>query len=148
MSSSIAAIVSGILADAAKAAGEPGLATHLIGAAGDVLSASYAQELYEIAKLVRANPAMTSAFSAGTAGLYDRLKAMPEAAAFIGDGADRYRAEIVAARPRAVFPSRSLFLAGTVACLGERILAAGRGVAASELRPLYLREPSIRKPRG
>jgi rifampicin phosphotransferase len=82
MSSSIAAIVSGILADAAKAAGEPGLATHLIGAAGDVLSASYAQELYEIAKLVRASPALTAAFNAGTSGLYDRLKPMPEAAAF------------------------------------------------------------------
>jgi len=81
-SSSVAAIVSGILADAAKAAGEPGLATHLIGAAGDVLSASYSQELYEIAKLVRANPALTSAFNAGTSGLYDRLKAMPEAAEF------------------------------------------------------------------
>src|SRR5439155_24007719 len=82
MSSSIAAIVSGILADAAKAAGEPGLATHLIGAAGDVLSASYSQELYEIAKLVRANPALTAAFNAGTSGLYDRLKPMPAAAAF------------------------------------------------------------------
>jgi len=35
--SSIAAIVSGILADNAKAAGDPGLAAHLVGAAGDVL---------------------------------------------------------------------------------------------------------------
>jgi tRNA threonylcarbamoyladenosine biosynthesis protein TsaB len=76
------------------------------------------------------------------------LEQVPEAAAFIGDGADRCRAEILAARPRAVFPSRSLFLAGTVALLGEAILAAGRGVAASELRPLYLREASIRKPLG
>ena len=76
------------------------------------------------------------------------LEQVPEAAAFIGDGADRYRAEILAARPRAVFPRRSLFLAGTVARLGEQILAAGRGVPASELRPLYLREAGIRKPRG
>jgi pyruvate,water dikinase len=81
-SSSIAAIVSGILADNAKAAGEPGLATHLIGAAGDVLSATYSQELYEIAKLVRANPALTTAFNAGTSGLHERLKLMPEAAEF------------------------------------------------------------------
>jgi tRNA threonylcarbamoyladenosine biosynthesis protein TsaB len=76
------------------------------------------------------------------------LEQVPETAAFIGDGADRYRAEILAARPRAVFPSRSLFLAGTVARLGQLILSAGRGVAASELRPLYLREASIRKPGG
>ena len=82
MSSSIAAIVSGILADNAKAAGEPGLATHLIGAAGDVLSAIYSQELYEIAKLVRASPALTTAFNSGTSGLNDRLKLMPEATEF------------------------------------------------------------------
>ena len=82
ITSSIAAIVSGILADNAKAAGEPGLATHLIGAAGDVLSASYSQELYEIAKLVRGNAALSAAFNAGTGGLDARLKAMPEAAAF------------------------------------------------------------------
>ena len=47
------------------------------------------------------------------------LEQVPEAAAFIGDAVGRYRAEILAARPRAVFPDRSLFLAGTVARLGE-----------------------------
>ena len=82
ITTSIAAIVSGILADNAKAAGAPGLATHLIGAAGEVASASYSQELYEIAKLVRGNAALSAAFEAGTAGLADRLKAMPEAAEF------------------------------------------------------------------
>ena len=76
------------------------------------------------------------------------LEQVPEAAAFIGDAVERHRAEILAARPRAVFPDRSLFLAGTVARLGEEILSAGRGIAASELRPLYLREASIRKPTG
>jgi pyruvate,water dikinase len=82
VTSSIGAVVSGVLADNAKAAGESGLATHLIGAAGDVLSASYSQELYEIAKLVRGNAAVSAAFNAGTSGLADRLKAMPEAAGF------------------------------------------------------------------
>ena len=81
-SSSIAAIVAGILADNAKAAGNPGLATHLIDAAGDVLSASYSQELYDISKLVRSNAALTAAFNAGISGLYGRLKLMPEAAEF------------------------------------------------------------------
>src|SRR4030095_15795759 len=51
-------------------------------AVGDVLSSSSWQELYEIAKVVRPNPALTAAFNAGTSGLYDRLKPMPEAAAF------------------------------------------------------------------
>jgi phosphohistidine swiveling domain-containing protein len=82
ITTSIAAIVSGILADNAKAAGAPGLATHLIGAAGDVLSASYSQELYELAKVVRGNPALLAAFAGGTSGLVDRLKVMPEAVAF------------------------------------------------------------------
>lgn len=82
ITTSIAAVVSGILADNAKAAGEPGLATHLIGAAGDVLSASYSQELYDLAKLVRSDATMSAAFDAGTAGLVERLKAMPEAADF------------------------------------------------------------------
>ena len=82
VTTSIAAIVSGILADNAKAAGEPGLATHLIGAAGEVLSATYSQELYEIAKLVRGDAALTAAFRVGTSGLAERLKTMPEAAEF------------------------------------------------------------------
>jgi tRNA threonylcarbamoyladenosine biosynthesis protein TsaB len=76
------------------------------------------------------------------------LERAPGAAAFIGDGAERYRAEILAARPDAVFPDRGLFLAGTVGRLGEALLEAGQGIAASELRPLYLREASIRKARG
>jgi rifampicin phosphotransferase len=82
ITSSIAAIVSGILVDNAKAAGEPGLVTDLMGAAGDVLSASYSQELYEIAKLLRDNPAVSAAFDAGTNGLAGRLDSMPEAAEF------------------------------------------------------------------
>ena len=73
------------------------------------------------------------------------LERTPEAAAFIGDGAERYRAEILAVRPDADFAARSLFLADSVALLGEVEILAGRGVAASELRPLYLRDASIRK---
>jgi tRNA threonylcarbamoyladenosine biosynthesis protein TsaB len=76
------------------------------------------------------------------------LEQVQGGAAFIGDGAVRYRSEIASARPDAVFPTRGLFLAGTLARMGEGVLSAGRGVAASELRPLYLREASIRAPRG
>jgi pyruvate,water dikinase len=82
IASSIAGIVLGMLSDAAKAAGEAGLATHLIGAAGDVLSASYAQELYALAKLVRQSQPLARAFDAGIADLAGRLQEMPEAAAF------------------------------------------------------------------
>ncbi|HYM30358.1 MAG TPA: PEP-utilizing enzyme [Candidatus Cybelea sp.] len=82
ITSSIAGVVLGILSDGAKAAGEPGLATHLIGAAGDVLSASYAQELYELAKTVRGSRALSVAFDSGLDGLGARLAKMPEAAGF------------------------------------------------------------------
>lgn len=71
----------------------------------------------------------------------------PETAAFIGDGAERHRALIRSLRPRAIFPPRSLFLAGTLAVAAAPALARGEGVAPSELRPLYLREPDIRRSR-
>jgi tRNA threonylcarbamoyladenosine biosynthesis protein TsaB len=70
----------------------------------------------------------------------------PEAAAFVGDGAVRHRELILSLRPRAVFPGRSLFLAGTLGRLAAPRLARGEGVPPAELRPLYLREPTIRRP--
>ena len=78
----IAAIVSGVLADACAAAGDPGLVTHLIGASGDVLSARYSQDLYEISKIVRSTPKLSVAFDEGVEGVLDRVADMPEAAAF------------------------------------------------------------------
>jgi tRNA threonylcarbamoyladenosine biosynthesis protein TsaB len=68
-----------------------------------------------------------------------------EVAAFVGDGAQRHRELILSLRPRAVFPARSLFLAGTLGRLAGPRLQRGEGVAPAALRPLYLREPDIRK---
>lgn len=79
----LAAIVSGILADAATAAGEPGLVTHLIGAAGDVQSAKYAHALHAIARTVQATPPVAAEFDNGVEGLLDRLEQMPEAEEFL-----------------------------------------------------------------
>lgn len=81
-STALASIVSGILADACVAAGEPGLVTHLMGTAGDVRSAQYSRQLYEIAKVVRDSAELTAAFDAGTAGLLDRLAGLDAAGAF------------------------------------------------------------------
>ena len=78
----LASIVSGVLADAAVAAGEPGLVTHLMGTAGDVRSAQYSRALYEIAKHARATPAVNAAFDAGMTGLGDRLAELDEAEQF------------------------------------------------------------------
>lgn len=78
----VAAIVSGVLADASAAAGEPGLVTHLIGAAGDVKSAEYSRDLYEIACHVRSSPALMALFDGGVEGLLARRSSMDD-----GDGA-------------------------------------------------------------
>lgn len=72
-STALASIVSGVLADACAAAGEPGLVTHLLGSAGDVRSARYSRELYAIARLVRSSPELTAAFDAGVPGVLDRV---------------------------------------------------------------------------
>jgi tRNA threonylcarbamoyladenosine biosynthesis protein TsaB len=66
-------------------------------------------------------------------------------AAFLGDGAARYRAEILALRPDALFPRRSLYLAAALALLAEPRLLAGQGTAPGALRPLYLRPADIRR---
>ena len=78
----VAAIVSGILADASAAAGNPGLVTHLVGASGDVQSALYATDLYEIAKVIRQQPSVMSAFDEGLDGLLERTASNPDAAGF------------------------------------------------------------------
>jgi tRNA threonylcarbamoyladenosine biosynthesis protein TsaB len=70
----------------------------------------------------------------------------PAVAAFVGDGAHRHRELIASLRPGALFPPRSLFLAGTLGRLAAPRLKRGEGVAPAELRPLYLREPDIRRP--
>ncbi|MGI9612017.1 MAG: PEP-utilizing enzyme [Acidimicrobiales bacterium] len=79
----LAAIVTGVLADACAAAGEPGLVTHLVGAAGDVRSARYSLELWELAKLVRDEPRLAAVFDDGVDGILDRLRSESEAQAFL-----------------------------------------------------------------
>ncbi len=82
-STALAAIVSGVLADACAIAGEPGLVTHLIGAAGDVRSAQYSQELYTLAKVANGSAEVTAEFDAGVDGLLDRLRSVDAAAEFV-----------------------------------------------------------------
>lgn len=81
----------------------------------------------------------------GPEAFVERLPAVP---ALIGDGADRYREQILARRPQALFPRRSLFLAGTLGLLAEPRLAAGEGISPASLRPLYLREADVRPSRA
>jgi tRNA threonylcarbamoyladenosine biosynthesis protein TsaB len=73
------------------------------------------------------------------------LATVPPGSAFIGDAVAAQRARIQAGCPGALFPARTLFLAGTLGLLAEPALRAGRGIAAAELRPLYLREAAIRR---
>jgi tRNA threonylcarbamoyladenosine biosynthesis protein TsaB len=73
---------------------------------------------------------------------------LPGNAAFVGEGARTHRALIAAACPGAVFPERSLFLAGALGRIAVARLAAGEGTTPDRLRPLYLREPHIGPPRA
>jgi tRNA threonylcarbamoyladenosine biosynthesis protein TsaB len=76
------------------------------------------------------------------------LSAVGGAVAFLGDGAVRYRERIGAACPDAVFPDRSLFTAAVLGRLAYPRLAAGEGVPASAVLPLYLRAPDIGRSRS
>jgi tRNA threonylcarbamoyladenosine biosynthesis protein TsaB len=64
---------------------------------------------------------------------------------FVGDGAERYRGQIKAALPRALFSPGPFFVAAALARLAAPRLAAGEGRGPEALRPLYLREAQIRK---
>ena len=75
------------------------------------------------------------------------LDELPPRPALLGDGARRYRDAMHARRPDAVFPERSLFLAGTLGRLAAPRLARGEGIDAAALRPSYLRSPDIRLPK-
>ena len=90
VTTALSAIVSGILSDAATAAGKPGLVVELIGAADDVVSAQYSQQLWAIAQQVQASPALTAAFEAGVAGLGARLDGLS------GSDVDTFRASFAA----------------------------------------------------
>jgi tRNA threonylcarbamoyladenosine biosynthesis protein TsaB len=77
--------------------------------------------------------------------LDDVLRGLPRGAAFVGDAAAAQRAAIEAAAPGAVFPETTGFLAAPLARLA---LEPGQPrIAASELRPLYLRGADIRPSR-
>ena len=72
------------------------------------------------------------------------LEGLPAEAAFVGDGVLKHSERIRAARPRAVLPARSLYLAGTLARMAVARFSAGEGIPPAALRPLYLRSPDIR----
>ncbi|HEY7923500.1 MAG TPA: tRNA (adenosine(37)-N6)-threonylcarbamoyltransferase complex dimerization subunit type 1 TsaB [Vicinamibacteria bacterium] len=73
--------------------------------------------------------------------LEDVLQGLPRGSAFVGDAAVAQRAAIEAAVEGAVFPETSAFLAAPLALLALR--AERPTVAASELRPLYLRAAAV-----
>ena len=79
----IAAIVSGILADAAAAAGEPGLVTHLVGAAGEVKSAEYSLDLSAVADIARRSSEVGAAMETGLDDVLERLADEPAASEFL-----------------------------------------------------------------
>jgi tRNA threonylcarbamoyladenosine biosynthesis protein TsaB len=77
------------------------------------------------------------------------LAGLEGAITVLGDGAARYR-ERIASAATVVFSEESLFVADALGRLAQPRLAAGEGVSAAALRPVYLRAPDIRaaKPRS
>ncbi|MGE5127094.1 MAG: tRNA (adenosine(37)-N6)-threonylcarbamoyltransferase complex dimerization subunit type 1 TsaB [Betaproteobacteria bacterium] len=75
------------------------------------------------------------------------LPGAPSGASFVGDAAVSQRARIAALRPDASFPDVDLFLAAPLGRAGLAHARAGSAVAASRLRPLYLRGAGVRVPR-
>lgn len=122
------------------------LAARITGAAPvlAVMMEAFRGEVFAAAYDAEARPLLPAAAEKPEAFL---ARLPPEEAAFFGEGAERYRDLVLAFRPRARFPRRSLFLAGTLGRLAEPRLAAGEGVGPEALRPLYLREAQIRTPR-
>lgn len=64
--------------------GDRSLHMTLLAGIGDVESAAPSWTLWELGRIVRDEPAVDAAFDAGVSGLHDRLRALPEAAAFLG----------------------------------------------------------------
>ncbi len=65
-----------------KRLGDASLGLRLLGGLGDVPSATPSSALWTLGRLVAADPGLTARFAAGVTGLWDRLQADPEAAAF------------------------------------------------------------------
>jgi tRNA threonylcarbamoyladenosine biosynthesis protein TsaB len=136
----------------ALAAGRPCLGMSTL----DVLAAKVAGEAPTLAAVVdgaREGQLFTALYDGGggrreeprVESLNALLDRVAGPAAFIGGGADRCRAEILARRADAVFPRRSLYLAAALGMLAEPRLAGGEGTAPSELRALYLRAADVWK---
>lgn len=82
----------------------------------------------------------------GVGRLERALEGLAGPVAFVGDGALRYRTEILARYPQAVLLETEPFLAVPVGRLALPRFRAGQGIAPGALRPVYLREADIRKP--
>jgi len=73
------------------------------------------------------------------------LEGLSGPAAFVGDGAERFRARIEARQPGAVFPVGEPWLAVPLGRIAVARIAAGGGIAPEALRPAYIRPADIRK---
>jgi len=80
------------------------------------------------------------------AGLEALLEGVPAGAAFVGDAVAGERRRIEARVRGARFPEVDLFLAVPLGRAALARAAAGEAVAASDLRPVYLRGADIRLP--
>lgn len=87
-----ATVPTGILQQAAVAAGDPTMAMRLIAGVGDVESAAPSMLMWDLGRIAAASPTLTEAFDAGVAGLPARIRELADAgdesAARFTDGFD------------------------------------------------------------
>lgn len=74
-----ATVPTGILQQAAAAAGDPTMAMKLIAGVGDVESAQPSMRMWELGRIAAGSPALSAAFEVGTAGLPGRIDDLVEA---------------------------------------------------------------------
>lgn len=71
-------VVTGLLAQCCDAVGRGDLAAQIIAGYGDVDSAQQSFDLWELSRIIRTSPALSSAFEQGLTGLKERLDAIPD----------------------------------------------------------------------
>ena len=82
VSGTSAAMAPGLLGVVAATLADPGLPMVLLSSLGDVDSADANYALWDLSRLVRNNPALTTAFNAGIDGVLDRITSKPFLAAW------------------------------------------------------------------
>ena len=97
----------GALSQICEAIGRPGDTMKLISGVGDVESAAPSQAMWELGRIVAADPDLVALFDQGTSGLYERLIALPDGSSNFMSLFDKFLYEYGARGPNEWEPSKN-----------------------------------------